>query len=60
MTQRCSPVALTVGNNGQATTYSGAMDGSGTLSVIGGALLTLAGTNSYTGGTWVEDDTDRH
>ncbi len=53
-------MSLSVGNNGQATTYSGAMDGSGTLSVIGGALLTLAGTNSYTGGTWVEDDTDRH
>jgi fibronectin-binding autotransporter adhesin len=53
-----NPVLLSVGNNGQATTYSGTLGGSGTLSVIGGASLTLTGTdNTYTGGTWVENGT---
>jgi len=38
-------------------TYGGSMSGSGSLTKIGNGLLTLSGSNSYTGGTTVEDGT---
>ena len=38
-------------------TYSGAMDGSGSLEKNGNGTLTLSGTNSYTGGTTVNNGT---
>ena len=46
-------VALSAGNNGVTTTYSGVLSGSGSLIKIGGGMLTLAGTNIYTGTTAV-------
>lgn len=52
-------VALTVGNNGTNTTYSGAMSGSGSLNKIGGGTLELRGLNSFTGGTTVNAGTLR-
>jgi autotransporter-associated beta strand protein len=47
-------VALTVGNNGQSTTYSGALNGTGgSLIKIGAGTLTLSGANTYDGGTTI-------
>jgi autotransporter-associated beta strand protein len=43
-------VALTIGNNGPATDYSGAMEGGGSVIVAGGNI-TLSGQNTYTGTT---------
>jgi autotransporter-associated beta strand protein len=44
---------LTVGGNGQSTTYSGGISGSGGLTKSGSGTLTLSGNNSYSGGTTV-------
>jgi len=44
---------LTVGGNGQSTTYAGNLSGSGGLVKIGGGSLSLAGVNGFTGGTRV-------
>ena len=46
-------VALSVGNNNAATTFLGALSGSGSLLKIGTNTLTLSGDLSYTGGTTV-------
>ena len=47
-------VALSVGNNGQNTTYSGNLSGSsGSLTKVGSGLLSLGGNNSYSGGTYI-------
>jgi autotransporter-associated beta strand protein len=48
-----APVALSVGNNGVSTSYSGALSGSGSLAKVGTGTLALTGSNSYTGGTSV-------
>ena len=48
---------LTVGGNNATTTYSGLISGSGSLVKVGGGLMTLAATNSYTGGTTVNGGT---
>jgi len=47
-------VALTVGNNGQSTTYAGALSGSGaSLTKIGAGNLILSGANTYDGATTI-------
>ena len=45
------PVALSVGNNYRATTYSGRLANSGSLVKIGSGTLSLTGSNTYTGPT---------
>lgn len=46
---------LTAGGNGQSTTYSGGISGSGGFSKVGSGTMHLAGANSYTGLTAVID-----
>jgi autotransporter-associated beta strand protein len=46
-------LALTVGANGASTTFSGALSGAGSLRKTGAGILTLTGTNSYSGGTTI-------
>ena len=45
--------ALSIGGNGQNTTYSGNLSGSGLFAKVGSGTLTLSGSNSYDGGTFV-------
>lgn len=52
-----SPVTLSVGGNNFSTTYSGALTGAGSLMKTGSGTLTLAGLNSYSGGTVVSNGT---
>ena len=51
------PVALTVGGNGQSTTYSGALSGGGGLVKTGSGTLTLFGANAYSGATTIANGT---
>ena len=44
---------LSVGGNGQSTTYAGSLSGTGALHKAGAGTLTLTGNNSYTGGTTI-------
>jgi autotransporter-associated beta strand protein len=44
---------LTVGTNSLSTTFSGTLQGTGSLEKIGGGTLTLGSENTYTGGTTV-------
>lgn len=48
-----APLALTVGANGQDTTYSGAIGGGGSFIKSGSGNLTLSGTSSIAGSTTV-------
>jgi autotransporter-associated beta strand protein len=50
-------VALSVGQNGQNTSYSGALSGSGSLIKIGSGTLTMIGANLLAGGTIVRGGT---
>ena len=53
-------VALTVGYNNDDTTFSGTLSdtrGGGSLTKVGTGTLVLTGTNTYNGGTFVEDGT---
>ena len=46
--------SLSVGGNGQSTTYSGVLTGSASLTKVGGGRLTLAGANTFSGTTNVQ------
>jgi len=48
---------LTVGGNGNPTTYSGALSGTGGLIKTGIGTLVLGGTNTHTGGTTISAGT---
>ncbi len=48
-----SPVTLSVGGNNSGAVFSGALTGAGSLVKTGSGTVTLAGANSYTGGTTV-------
>jgi fibronectin-binding autotransporter adhesin len=50
-------VALSVGGNGQSTTYNGQLSGSGSLTKKGAGTLVLTGANDYTGLTTVQGGT---
>lgn len=50
-------IALSVGNNGANTTYSGVLSGAGSLVKTGSGNLTLSGANSYTGLTTISAGT---
>jgi len=50
-------VAISVGNNNAGTTFSGILQGAGSLIKIGSGTLTLSGGNTYTGGTTVASGT---
>lgn len=50
-------IALTVGGNNRATTYSGVLAGAGSLTKVGNATLTLSGNNTYSGGTTISSGT---
>ncbi len=50
-------VALSVGNNHADTTYAGVLSGAGSLTKIGTGTLILTNSNSYSGGTTVNDGT---
>jgi autotransporter-associated beta strand protein len=51
------PVALSAGNNGQSTAYSGVLSGNGSLTKIGGGALRLTGANTFSGNTLVSAGT---
>jgi fibronectin-binding autotransporter adhesin len=57
MTGNISNSASLVFANPFAISYSGAIDGSGTLTKTGSGTLLLAGANSYTGGTTISAGT---
>jgi autotransporter-associated beta strand protein len=46
-------VALSIGANDQNSTYSGILSGAGSLAKIGAGLLTLSGSNTFSGPTTV-------
>ncbi|EDY16999.1 autotransporter-associated beta strand repeat protein [Chthoniobacter flavus Ellin428] len=47
------PIALTTGGNGASTTFSGLLNGSGSVIKAGAGTWTLTTANSYTGGTTI-------
>lgn len=52
-------VALTIGNNGTAQTYSGILSGSGGLTKVGTGTQTFSAAQTYTGATTVNGGTLR-
>jgi autotransporter-associated beta strand protein len=53
MDNASNPVALTIGTNNTAATFSGTLSGPGSLTKAGTAQQILSGTNTYTGTTSV-------
>jgi fibronectin-binding autotransporter adhesin len=52
-----APLALTVGTAGSDRTYSGALSGSGSLTIQGGGAMRLTGPNSFSGGITLNSST---
>jgi len=50
-------INLNVGNNSFGSTYSGVLSGPGSLTKVGGGILALTATNTYTGYTAVSNGT---
>ena len=50
-------IPLSVGYNNASTTYAGVLSGPGSLTKVGSGMLTLTGSNVYTGGTTVSGGT---
>ena len=50
-------VALTIGGNGQANTFSGALSDGGSLTKTGAGIQTMSGTNTHSGATTVSQGT---
>jgi autotransporter-associated beta strand protein len=48
-----NPVTLSVGNNGNSTTYNGKLNGTGSLIKIGSGTLTFGGSETYSGATTI-------
>ena len=48
-------VALTLGGNGQSTSYSGVLSGAGSLTKTGAGTMTLSGANTFGGALTVAD-----
>jgi autotransporter-associated beta strand protein len=51
------PVALSIGNNGLNTEYTGVLSGAGSLTKIGSGTTTLSGVNTYAGNTTISAGT---
>ena len=49
--------SITVGNNNTSTTFDGTISGSGGVAKTGTGMLTLTGSNTYTGDTIVDTGT---
>ena len=45
---------LTIGGDGASTTFSGAIQGTGSIAKIGAGTLSLTGVSSYSGGTTID------
>jgi fibronectin-binding autotransporter adhesin len=51
------PIALTVGGNNASTSFSGTLNGPGSLTKVGSGTLSLLSTNSFTGGLTISGGT---
>ncbi len=50
-----APVSLSVGGNNSSSTFNGSLTGGGSLVKVGTGTLTLNGSSSYSGGTFVAE-----
>jgi len=54
-----APVALTIGGNNASSTFTGSMSGGSSLTKVGNGVLTLSGSNTYSGPTVISGGTLR-